>query len=74
MLQAEVKKTPLKPSGPGLLCYLRPKTMALISSMEGIEMRIEFSESETFGLSTWKREGLGWQSKGLKRLEKKSTE
>lgn len=68
-----VKKAPLNPSRPRELFCLGEKITALISSDEGEEMRREFSETETLGLLTWTREGLGLQSRGLKRLEKKST-
>lgn len=68
-----VKKAPLNPSGPGELFCLKEKTTALISSDEGEEMRRELSKTETLGLLTWKRVGLGLQSRGLKRLEKKFT-
>ena len=73
MLQVAVKKAPLKPSGPGELFFLREKTAALISSEKGMEVRKELSEAETLGLLIWKREGLGWLSRGLNKLEKKST-
>ena len=59
MLQVEVKKTPLNPSGPGELFLFRAKTAFLSSSNEGIEMRSEFSVVETFGLSNWNRRGSG---------------
>lgn len=70
IFQVAVKKAPLNPSGPGELFCLREKIAALISSEEGEEMRRELSETETLGLLTWKREGLGLQSRDLKRLEK----